>query len=276
MEKRVFSIAYQTHGYAWIMWIRNMMKIESLSSTGCRENSTWNLEFRRLVEWAIILGELHSTTTYNTNIYSNICTKTEKPRLHVQVGVEAPADCEQNSVPESTVEKWAICGKWNCDPNITPLHTFLQQNHPFRSLCLTLKRYFFHCSWHSFSEAMIWASWQIANLTVSKFSHPSVTTSQGKLRMAQTPLQSGPKWSLSQMHSAPLAGRTEVLENETSRRPSVSTQIYDVHGIIWGFLIFPKKLDTPLSSSIISFERNPYFLSWMAREVKTIKIHCIV
>ena len=168
MEKRVFSIAYQTHGYAWIMWIRNMMKIESLSSTGCRENSTWNLEFRRLVEWAIILGELHSTTTYNTNIYSNICTKTEKPRLHVQVGVEAPADCEQNSVPESTVEKWAICGKWNCDPNITPLHTFLQQNHPFRSLCLTLKRYFFHCSWHSFSEAMIWASWQIANLTVFK------------------------------------------------------------------------------------------------------------
>ena len=156
--KGSLSIAYQTHGYAWIMWIRNMMKIESLSSTGCRENSTWNLEFRRLVEWAIILGELHSTTTYNTNIYSNICTKTEKPCLHVQVGVEAPADCEQNSVPESTVEKWAICGKWNCDPNITPLHTFLQQNHPFRSLCLTLKRYFFHCSWHSFSEAMIWAS----------------------------------------------------------------------------------------------------------------------
>lgn len=117
--------------------------------------------------------------------------------------------------------------------------------------------------------SLIW--WQF-----QKFSHPSVTTSQGKLRMAQTPLQSGPKWSLSQMHSAPLAGSTEVLENETSRRPSVSTQIYDVHGIIWGFLISPKKLDTPLSSSIISFERNPYFLSWMACEVKTIKIHCIV
>ena len=59
------------------------------------------------------MGEfLHNTIPYNTNmIYTGMYAKTEKPCLHVQVGVEAPADCEQNSVPESTVEKWAIFAK---------------------------------------------------------------------------------------------------------------------------------------------------------------------
>ena len=142
---------------------------------------------------------------------------------------------------------------------ILPL-TFLQQNHPFRSLwwsageqmkCLPL----FMALLQQSSDLSLMAN---CTLRVSKF---PTSLSDDFIRKTQdgTNTTTVRTEVILVANAFSTFGSTEVLEN-------VCRGNY--------LRISLKTWYTPLYSSVVSFQWNPYFLKWMACELKTIKIHC--